>query len=110
MVQRKRYSAIESYSSSCVPALPIAGVPSMTADNFDRGLQALLDIQPFHVFTVELHGGRRFEVDHARAIVVRDGVAVFLAPGGVPIWFDHESVNQIIGASRRRSPNGRKSS
>ena len=28
----------------------------------------------------------------------RDGVAVFLAPGGVPLWFDHDSVNQIIGA------------
>jgi hypothetical protein len=25
-------------------------------------------------------------------------VAVFLAPGGIPVWFDHESVNQIIGA------------
>ena len=32
------------------------------------------------------------------ALVVRDGVAVFLAPRGVPIWLDHESVNQIIGA------------
>ena len=28
---------------------------------------------------------------------VRDGVAVFLAPGGIPVWFDHESVNQVIG-------------
>ena len=32
------------------------------------------------------------------APIVRDGVAVFLAPGGVPVWFDHESVNQVIGA------------
>jgi hypothetical protein len=29
-------------------------------------------------------------------MVVRDGVAVFLKPGGIPVWFDHESVNQII--------------
>jgi hypothetical protein len=71
----------------------------MTADNFDRVLLALSQRQPFQVFTVELHGGQRFEIDHPRATVVRDGVAVFLAPGGVPIWFDHDSVNQIIGAN-----------
>lgn len=71
----------------------------MTAENFTTTLEGLRKLQPFRVFTVELHGGRRFEVDHPGALVVRDGVAVFLAPGGVPIWFDHESVNQIIGAS-----------
>ena len=70
----------------------------MTADNFERVLNGLADRKPFQVFTVELHGGRRFEVDHPRALVVRDGVAVFIAPGGVPIWFDHDSVNQIIAA------------
>jgi hypothetical protein len=70
----------------------------MTAENFDRVLEALRDRKPFTVFTVELNGGNRFEVDHPRAIVIRDGVAVFLAPGGYPIWFDHDSVNQIIGA------------
>src|SRR5207247_10712305 len=70
----------------------------MTADNFGSVLEGLRQRQPFRVFTVELHGGRRFEVDHPGALVVRDGVAVFLAPGGVPIWFDHESVNQILGA------------
>jgi len=69
----------------------------MTVDSFDRVLQALQQRQPFTVFTAELHGGRRFEVDHPRAIVVRDGVAVFLAQGGVPIWLDHDSVNRIIG-------------
>jgi len=70
----------------------------MTADNFEQVLNALRRMQPFRVFTVELHGGQRFEVDHPGALVVRDGVAVFLAPGGVPIWFDHDSVNQIVGA------------
>jgi len=70
----------------------------MTASSFDRVLLALLDRQPFQVFTVELHGGERFEVDHPRAIVVRDGVAVFLAPGGTPIYVDHDSVNQVIAA------------
>ena len=48
-------------------------------------------------FTVELVGGHQFEVDHPLAIVVRDGVAVYLKPGGIPVWFDHESVKQIVG-------------
>lgn len=76
----------------------------MTADNFTSVLDGLRQLQPFRVFTVELHGGRRFEVDHPGALVVRDGVAVFLAPGGVPIWFDHESVNQIIAATASNAP------
>jgi len=71
----------------------------MTADNFDKLLVELRQRRPFRVFTVELHGGERFEIDHPLALVVRDGVAVFLAPGGRPIWFDHDSVNQIIGAT-----------
>jgi hypothetical protein len=71
----------------------------MTAENFDRVFDALSQVQPFRVFTVELNGGQRFEIDHPRALVVRDGVAVFIAPGGIPIWFDHESANQIIGAT-----------
>lgn len=70
----------------------------MTLDSFDKVLEGLRQNQPFQVFTVELHGGRRFEVDHPGALVVRDGVAVFLAPGGLPIWFDHESVLRIIGS------------
>jgi hypothetical protein len=70
----------------------------MTADSFEQVLEGLRQHQPFRVFVVELHGGRRFEVDHPGSLVVRDGVAVFIAPGGIPIWFDHESVTQIIGA------------
>jgi hypothetical protein len=70
-------------------------------------LQGPQQLQPFRVFTVELQGGRRFEVDHPGALVVRDGVAVFLAPGGAPIWFDHESVNQIIGAPANTQPDER---
>jgi hypothetical protein len=75
----------------------------MRAESFDQVLDGLRRNQPFHIFTVVLHGGRRFEVDHPGALVVRDGVAVFLAPGGTPIWFDHESVTQIIGAPASRS-------
>ncbi|MHB1424170.1 MAG: hypothetical protein ACYC3I_13425 [Gemmataceae bacterium] len=67
----------------------------MTAERFDHVLQSLRQRKPFPVFTVELLGGHRFEVDHPEALVVRDGIAVFLAPGGYPIWFDHERVSQI---------------
>lgn len=70
----------------------------MTAENFDKTLNVLTDKRPFQVFTVELHGGQRFEVDHPKALVNREGVAVFIAPGGIPILFDHDSVNQIIVA------------
>ena len=69
----------------------------MTADHFEQLFDALRERSPFHPFTVELAGGDRFEVDHPQAMVVRDGVAVYLRPGGVPVWFDHESITQIIG-------------
>lgn len=69
----------------------------MTLEHFDQLFNALNGRAPFHPFTVELMGGRRFEVDHPKAMVVRDGVAVYLQPGGIPVWFDHESVNQIVG-------------
>ena len=68
----------------------------MTAEHFEQILGALHDRSPFHPFTVEVAGGHQFEVDHPRAMVVRDGVAVYLKPGGVPVWFDHESVTQIV--------------
>jgi hypothetical protein len=76
----------------------------LTEEQFKRDLNGFSEIRPFRVFTVELNGGKRFEVDHPGAFVVRDGVAVFLAPGGVPIWFDHESVNQFVGAPSNSSP------
>ena len=69
----------------------------MASDDFEHLLEGLSKRTPFRPFTVELVGGQRFEVDHARALVQRDGVAVFIAPGGIPIWFDHESVTAIVG-------------
>lgn len=69
----------------------------MSAERFDGLLVALRERAPFQPFTVELIGGQKFEVDHRDALIVRDGVAVFLRPGGIPVWFDHESVTQIVG-------------
>ena len=71
----------------------------MTAGNFDKALIAMRDTKPFRLFTVELIGGRRVEVDHPNAFVVRDGVAIFVAPGGYPVIFDHDSVLRFIGAA-----------
>lgn len=69
----------------------------MTPANFDNALKALRQRKPFRPFTVELVSGDRFEVDFPDALVIREGVAVFIGPGGVPVLFDHEGVSQLIG-------------
>ena len=53
--------------------------------------------KPLRPFTVELVSGNRFEVDFPDSLVIRDGVAVYIGPGGVPVLFDHEGVIQLIG-------------
>jgi len=68
----------------------------MAEQHFDSFLIALLDRKPFRPFTVELIGGDRFEIDHPRATVVRDGVAIYVRPGGIPVYFDHDSVLKIV--------------
>jgi hypothetical protein len=75
----------------------------MTLDNFQQLLEAFSKRSPFQPFTIEMVGGRRVEVDHARALVTRDGVAVYIAPGGIPVWFDHESVTAIVGDTANAS-------
>ena len=69
----------------------------MDAENFDRTLNAFKRRSPFRPFTVALVNGDRFEVDYPDALVVRDGVAVYIRARGVPILFDHEGVSQFIG-------------
>jgi hypothetical protein len=69
----------------------------MEAANFDQTLGAFKGRKPFRPFTVALVDGDRFEVDHPDGLVVRDGVAVYIRPGGVPVLFDHEGVSQFIG-------------
>ena len=69
----------------------------MTAENFDKTLATFRSRSPFQPFTVALVNGDRFEVDHRDAFVGRDGVAIYVAPGGYPVIFDHESVSQFIG-------------
>ncbi|MFV1967766.1 MAG: hypothetical protein ACC628_20235 [Pirellulaceae bacterium] len=69
----------------------------MNAEHFERTLRAFQRRAPFRAFTVELVSGDRFQVDHPEALVLRDGVAVFIAVGGVPTLFDHEGVCQLLG-------------
>jgi hypothetical protein len=69
----------------------------METATFDQTLIALQKRKPFRPFTVVLVNGDRFEVDYPGALVVRDGVAVYVAAGGIPVIFDHEGVNQFIG-------------
>jgi hypothetical protein len=68
----------------------------MTADHFDQTLAAFQQRSPFRPFTVVLGSAARFEIDHPGALIFRDGVAVFLGPGGVPVIFDHEGVEQFV--------------
>ena len=76
----------------------------MTADSFNALLERLLSRRPFQTFTVELHGGKRFDIDRPNATVFREGLAVFIAPGPFPIRFDHESVSQFIESPPNAAP------
>ncbi len=68
----------------------------MTMENFQKVLRAMIRRQPFKPFTVELNTGNRIEIDHPEATVMREGAAIFIGPGFVPVYFDHNSVTQII--------------
>ena len=76
----------------------------MTPENFDSLLASMISRRPFKPFTIELHGGTRFEIDHFGATSWRGGKAVFTSPGGVMIWFDNESVVQVIDAPASDAP------
>jgi hypothetical protein len=69
----------------------------MTVETFDQTLRLFQERVPYRPFTVVLHSGKQFEIDHARALVFRDGVALFAGPGGVPYIFDHEGVEHFVG-------------
>jgi hypothetical protein len=69
----------------------------MDRDTFDTTIRTFRQRRPFRPFTVSLVNGERVEVDHPDALVVRDGVALFVGPGGVPAVFDYEGVDQVIG-------------
>lgn len=80
----------------------------MTVEHFEETLDALVSRRPFKAFTIELNTGQRIEIDHPGATAWRDGAAIFRSPGGTLIFFDHESVNQIINAPAHSAPGKRR--
>ena len=69
----------------------------MDQDRFNDTIRAFKHRAPFRPFTVAMVHGDRFEVDHPDALAVRDGIAIYTAPGGVPVIFDNEGVSEVIG-------------
>ena len=69
----------------------------MDRDTFTETIRAFKHRTPFRPFTVLTVSGNRHEVDHADALAVNDGVALFAGPGGVPVIFDYEGVSEVIG-------------
>jgi hypothetical protein len=69
----------------------------MDRETFDAMICTFKHRAPFRPFTVSLVNGERLEVDHPDALAVRDGVGMFVGPGGIPSIFDHEGVAQVIG-------------
>ena len=75
----------------------VARRTSVDRNTFESTMQTLAQRTPFRPFTVALVNGDRLEIDHPRAVLVREGVAAFIGPGGIPAIFDHEGVAQVIG-------------
>jgi hypothetical protein len=69
----------------------------MDRETFESTIRTFKHRTPFRPFTVSLVNGERVEVDHPDTLVVRDGVGLFVGPGGVPAVFDYEGVAQVIG-------------
>jgi hypothetical protein len=69
----------------------------MDRETFTETIRAFRNRTPFKPFTVVTVSGNRHEVDHPEAILVRDGVALFAGPGGVPAIFDYDGVSEVVG-------------
>ena len=70
---------------------------AMHETTFANTLRAFKQRTPFRPFTVVTMSGQRHEVDHPEALAIRGGVALFVGPGNVPVIFDHESINEVVG-------------
>lgn len=75
----------------------------MDRDTFDGTIREFKHRTPFRPFTVAMVNGERLAVDHLDALALRDGVALFAAPGGVPVVFDHEGLSRVVGDVADRS-------
>lgn len=75
----------------------------MTAEHFDKTLQAYQRRRSFRSFSVHFVSGEHLEVDHPEAMVIRGGVGVYVSAAGVPTLFDLESVSEVVGGTERRT-------
>lgn len=69
----------------------------MDRDTFNRAIRAFRERTPFQPFTIVTVSGDRYEVDHGGALAFGDGMAVLIAAGSIPVFFDNEGVSEIIG-------------
>jgi hypothetical protein len=80
----------------------------MDRETFTETIRAFRNRTPFKPFTVVTVSGSRYEVDFPDALAVRDGQAIFVGPGRVPVFFDNEGVSEVIGdlsgRGRKRNP------
>jgi len=69
----------------------------MNRDAFTETIRAFKNRLPLRPFTVATMSGNRCEVDFPDVLAVRERIAIYIGPGKVPVFFDHESVSEIIG-------------
>ena len=69
----------------------------MDRNLFANTLRGFKHRTPFRPFTVVTVSGQRHEVDHPDALAIRGGVALFVGPGDVPVIFDYQSVDEVVG-------------
>lgn len=79
----------------------------MDRETFTETIRAFRNRTPFRPFTVVAVSGNRYEVDFPDALAVRDGLAIFVGPGRVPVFFDNEGVSEVIGDLAGREAEGR---
>ena len=68
----------------------------MDRATFAKAIRAFRNRTPSQPFTAALVNGDRYEVDRPDVLALGDGMAVLVAPGDVPVFFDHEAVSQLI--------------
>jgi len=69
----------------------------MNRETFAGTIRSFRQRSPFRPFTIVTVSGGRYEIDHPDAILERDGVAIYAAPGGIPVIFDFDGVSEIVG-------------
>ena len=75
----------------------------MEPDNFEKTILVLKRRKPFVPFIISMANGDRHEIDYPDALALRGGLGMFLNPGGVPVFLDHEGVTQVIGGLTENS-------